>query len=155
MPGSASSYGPERRLPGGWPGAILAPSISAARCRRASRQDAGAPKLAIFSQTLSAVGWGAKAQNEGPSRCKGRSLRRPLRGCEGIELSDTAGAPSRRSSPAEGPRRERAIERRVRASSTLSGRHVGCDWACDRRESSRRARVACPARFETILVGDG
>src|SRR5258706_15938056 len=42
----------ERHLPGGWPGAILAPSISAARCRRASRQDAGAPSHTIFSQPL-------------------------------------------------------------------------------------------------------
>src|SRR5258706_15798233 len=44
--------GSERHLPGGWPGAILAPSISAARCRRASRQDAGAPSHTIFSQPL-------------------------------------------------------------------------------------------------------
>src|SRR5216684_407396 len=39
----------ERRLPGGWPGGILpplcGPSLPAAGCRRASRQDAGAPRV--------------------------------------------------------------------------------------------------------------
>src|SRR6266852_3748219 len=39
----------ERRLPGGWPGGIVpplcGPSLPAAGCRRASRQDAGAPRV--------------------------------------------------------------------------------------------------------------